>query len=80
MSVSGDAALTVAKRLLRTFASAPDPRRQARMIYSELAGGEGWKKAEREAIDALGVWLQGQPLIADLKPRCAEVLTKLERR
>ena len=79
MSVSGEAALAAARRLLRTFASAPDPRRQARMIYSELASGEGWTRAERAAIDALGVWLQGPPSIADLKPRCADVLSKLDR-
>jgi hypothetical protein len=79
MSVSGGAALTAARRLLRTFASAPDPRRQARVIYSELAGAEGWTKAEQKEVDALGAWLQGLPSIGDLKPRCADVLTKLGR-
>ena len=79
MSVSGEAALAAARRLLRTFSSAPDPRRQARMIYSELAGAEGWAKAEQKEVDALGAWLQGLPSIADLKPRCADVLTKLDR-
>jgi hypothetical protein len=79
MSVSGAAALAAARRLLRTFASAPDPRRQARMIYSELASGEGWTRAQRREIDALGVWLGDDPAIGDLKPRCAGLLARLER-
>jgi hypothetical protein len=79
MSVSGAAALAAARRLLRTFASAPDPRRQARLIYSELASAEGWTTAQRAEIDALGAWLLGTPSIRDLKLRCAQVLAALER-
>jgi hypothetical protein len=79
MSVSGEAALAAARRLLRTFASAPDPRRQARMIHSELASAEGWTKAEQKEVDALGAWLQGLPSIGDLKPGCAQVLSNLGR-
>lgn len=78
-SVSRDGALAASRRLLRTFASAPDPRRQARMIYSELAGAEGWTKAEQKEVDALGAWLLGLPSIGDLKPRCVQVLIKLGR-
>ena len=79
MSLSRNGAVAASRQLLRTFSSAPEPRRHARMIYSELAGSEGWTKAEQMEVDALGVWLQGAPPISDLKPRCAEVVTRLGR-
>ena len=79
MSVSRDSALAASRKLLRTFASAPDSRRHARMIYSELAGAEGWTATEQKEVDALGAWLQGLPSIGDLKPRCAAVVAKLGR-
>lgn len=79
MSLSRNGALAASRQLLRTFASAPEPRRHARMIYSELAGVEGWTKAEQEEVDALGAWLQGRPSIGDLRPRCAQLVAKLAR-
>jgi hypothetical protein len=77
MSLSRIGALAASRQLLRTFASAPEPRRQARMIYSELAAVEGWTTAEQKEIDALGAWLHSVPSIRDLKPRCAKVVAKL---
>lgn len=79
MSLGRNGALAVARQLLRTLASAPEPRRHARMIYSELSAVEDWTPVERNAIDALGAWLQGQPPIRELKPRCAEVVAGLGR-
>jgi hypothetical protein len=79
MSISRDGALSASKKLLRTFASAPDSRRHARMIYSELSGAEDWTQAEQKEIDALGAWLHSLPSIGDLKPRCALIVAKLGR-
>lgn len=70
-------ALANAKRHLRGFAGAPDPRRHAQALFSGLARAEGWSKAEQEAIAALGLWLQDRPDIATLKPHCEAVLGKL---
>jgi len=78
MSLSRGEALTSARKLLRTFASAPDPRRQAQAIYSQLAHADGWPPADRSQIDALGVWLADSPRQADLKTRCEQVVAKLK--
>jgi hypothetical protein len=77
MSISRGEVLASARRLLRTFASAPDPKRQARSIYSELAHGTGWSAAEKARIDALGAWLQGAPALGELRPRCEQILAAL---
>lgn len=79
MSFHRDEAITAARKLLRTFASAPEPRRQARAMHSALAGAEGWSLAERETIDSLGAWLAETPAEAALRPRCEEVLLGLAR-
>jgi hypothetical protein len=77
MLISRGEVLAAARKLLRTFASAPEPRRQAQSIYSELAHGDGWTPGEREAIDALGAWLHGLPQLGELKLRCEQLLTAL---
>jgi hypothetical protein len=70
-------ALTTARRLLRGYASAPDPRRQVQSLYSAMVHGEGWAKHEETEILAFGVWLQGHPTLGELKPRCEALLNKL---
>lgn len=80
MTLQRDEAIAVARKLLRTFASSPEPRRQARSIQSTLAGAGGWSPAERETIDALGTWLGETPAEAALRSRCEEVLQDLIRR
>jgi hypothetical protein len=77
MSIGRSEVLAAARRLLRTLASAPDPKRHARSIYSELAHGQGWSHAEQDKIDALGAWLQGTPSLGDLRPRCEKILADL---
>jgi hypothetical protein len=77
MSLGRNSALAAARQLLRTFASAPEPRRHARMIYAELSAVDGWTRTEQTAVDALGSWLQDQPPIAELKPRCAKIVAGL---
>ena len=78
MSLTRGEALTCARKLLRTFASAPDPRRQAQAIYSQLAHVDGWAPADQVQIDALGAWLADSPRQADLKSRCQQILAKLK--
>jgi hypothetical protein len=77
MSGSRREAIIVAKRPLRTLASAPDPRRRARALHAELAAADDWTTADREIIAALGVWLQDNPPLDALRPRCGDVLAKL---
>jgi hypothetical protein len=77
MSIDRGQALAPARKLLRTFTSAPDPMRQARSIYSELTHGNGWTRSERDEINALGAWLLGLPPIDELRPRCARILARL---
>lgn len=73
MADSPKEAITSARRLIRTFASAPDPR-QARAIHSALSAAEGWSMQERQAIDQLGAWLSDRPDVAALRIRCDQVL------
>lgn len=70
-------ALGAARKLLRGFSGAPDPRRHAQTIYSGLARSEGWSAAEEAAILELGQWLQTRPGIGDLKPGFERLLAKL---
>ena len=60
------------------FDSAPEPRRQARSICSDLARAHGWTAAEAKDIEALRVWLEELPPVAALKPRCEQVIRKLK--
>lgn len=70
-------ALITARRLLRGYASAPDPRRQIQQFYSALAHGEGWSTHHEADILAFGTWLQAHPSLGELKPRCEALLGKL---
>lgn len=70
-------AITKARRLVRGFAGAPDPRRHAQQVYSALVHAEGWAAAHEALILDLGAWLQGHPSLGELKPRCEALLGKL---
>ena len=70
-------ALVAARKLLRTFASAPEPRAQANRIFSELAHAEGWTKAQEAEIARFGAWLTDRPPLAELKARSEQVLARL---
>lgn len=70
-------ALSVVRRMLRGFAGAPDARRHAQSLYSELVRAEGWSRGEQDLIVALGVWLQGRPSLSELKPRCEQLVGRL---
>lgn len=66
-----------ARRLLRGYASAPDPRRHVQQIYSALVHAEGWASGQEALILAFGAWLQEHPSLGELKPRCEALLGKL---
>jgi len=70
-------ALVTARRLLRGYASAPDPRRQVQQLYSALVHGQGWAPSHEAQILEFGAWLQGHPNLGELKPRCEGLLNKL---
>lgn len=70
-------ALMTARRLLRGYAAAPDPRRQIQNLYGAVVHGEGWSRREETEILAFGIWLQGHPNLGELKPRCEALLSKL---
>jgi hypothetical protein len=70
-------ALQVARKMLRGFSAAPDPRQHAHRLYSELVHAEGWSAGEEAAIVALGAWLSERPNQELLKPHCAALLAKL---
>jgi hypothetical protein len=69
--------LTTARRLLRGYASAPDPRRQVQQMYSALVHAEGWAPAQEALILSFGVWLQEHPSLGELKARTEALLAKL---
>lgn len=70
-------ALGAARRLMRGFAGAPDPRRHAQQFYGVLVHAEGWSKLEQDLIVALGIWLAERPNVNELKKRCDETLQQL---
>lgn len=76
-AISRGEALQVARKMLRGFASAPDPRQHAHRLYSELIHADGWSTREEAAIVALGAWLNGRPNHELLKPHCAALLARL---
>ena len=70
-------ALVTARRLLRGYASAPDPRRQVQQIFSTLVHGEGWVARQQAEILTFGSWLQDHPNLGELKGRTEVLLSKL---
>ncbi|HWU13397.1 MAG TPA: hypothetical protein VN157_05230 [Caulobacter sp.] len=70
-------AIASARRLVRGFAGAPDPRRHAQQIYGVFVHAEGWSPAQEALILDFGVWMQGHPNLGELKPRCEAILVKL---
>jgi hypothetical protein len=78
MAFSRGEALSVAQRLRRTMDSAPDPRRQAQMIYSELVHTESWSDSEQRLILTFGSWLADRPPLQTLRSATKDLLRKLE--
>ncbi|HEX7947499.1 MAG TPA: hypothetical protein VF495_22735 [Phenylobacterium sp.] len=77
VATSREEALFAARKLLRGFSGAPDPRKHARRLFGELTRAAGWTPAEEAEIIALGIWLQRRPAQEMLKAHCAIVLERL---
>ena len=78
MSGSRQQALVDARKLVRTFASAPDGRRRAHAVMSELRHAEGWNPAQARDIAAVEAWLQTHPPVSTLEARLRALLKGLE--
>lgn len=70
-------ALVVARQLVRTFGSAPDPRRRAQAVMSELRRADDWSAAGVQGIKAVDAWLGGLPPVSALEPRLRDLLVRL---
>ena len=70
-------AIASARRLVRGFASAPEPRRHAQQVYGALVHAEGWSSAQEALILEFGAWMRSHPNLGELKPRCEAILGKL---
>ena len=79
MSGSRQQALVVARQLVRTFASAPDARRRAQAVISELKRAEDWPVPARNAIAAVDGWLAAGPPMEALEARLRALLTQLAK-
>ena len=77
MSISRGDVLAGARKLMRTFASAPEPRRQARLLSRELAQSHDWTPSQVDQITAFNVWLDGLPPVGELRLGCESLLSKL---
>jgi hypothetical protein len=77
MSGTCEQALADARRLVRTFGSAPEPRRRAQAVLSELTRAEGWSAHQRAAIEGFRDWFRGAPAVSALEPRCRALLSAL---
>ena len=77
MSIGKAEALASARKLVRTFGSAPDPRRHARTFLGLLTKVEGWSTEQVKHVGDLEAWLDSQPPIGELRAHCDELLARL---
>lgn len=77
MSSSRQQALAEARKLVRTFGSAPDPKRRAQAVLSELRHAEAWPPQAGREIADVDAWLQTAPPVTALEPRLRALLAKL---
>lgn len=77
MSASRQHALSEARKLVRTWASAPDAKRRAQAVLSELKRAEGWSADAQREIDATDNWLREGASVSALEARLRALLTRL---
>jgi len=65
-----------ARKLVRTFASAPDPRRQARLIHATLKASQAWPVRLQERLDQFGAWLDSHPPVGELRARSSDLVAQ----
>ena len=70
-------ALQDARKLVRTFGSAPDARGRASAVLSELKRAEGWSDGQRREIAAVAEWLQAGPSVTTLEARLRALIAAL---
>jgi hypothetical protein len=66
----------VARKLVRTFASAPEARRQARLIHATLLQGSPWPGSLQARLTGFGDWLESRPPVGELRLRCADLVSR----
>ncbi len=76
MTTSRTEGVANARKLLRTFASAPDARRRAQEFHQALARISNLTTAERTDVAALAEWLREHPSVGQLKTRCEGLLAR----
>jgi hypothetical protein len=69
--------LAETRKLLRTFGSAPDPRRRAQEILSKLKRADGLPPAALKEIAVVDAWLANSPSVVALEPRLRALLSRL---
>lgn len=72
-------AIAFARKLLRTFASAPDARRRAQEVLSELRRCDDWSSLEFSELHATAEWLRSAPPTPALEIRLRQVVAQLSR-
>jgi hypothetical protein len=72
-------ALVIARQLVRTFRSAPDPRRRAQAVISELKHANDWSPSSWQSLEATDAWLHTLPPLAALEPRLRDLLVRLTK-
>jgi hypothetical protein len=77
MALLQDEALAAARKLVRTFASAPDPRARARLVHTTLLQMADWPAPLRVRIDGFGDWLGSSPPAGELRARCVNLVETL---
>jgi hypothetical protein len=76
MMLSKSEAVIAARKLVRTFASAPDPRRQARLVHATLLQWSPWPPDLQQRLDGFGVWMESFPPVGELRGRAADLLER----
>ncbi|HEX7944828.1 MAG TPA: MBL fold metallo-hydrolase [Phenylobacterium sp.] len=66
-----------ARKLVREFAGAPESRKHAQRICSELVHASEW--SQEAEIQVFSLWLQSHPPLDDLRARCTASLAKIRR-
>lgn len=77
MSSNRQEVLVAAKRLRRSFAGAPDPRRHARSFCQTVRSIDDLTVAESQDLAAFAAWLDDNPPSSALEPRCRNILASL---
>ncbi|NQE61396.1 hypothetical protein [Caulobacter sp. RHG1] len=70
-------AVSQARKLCRTLASAPLPQARAKDLFQILARARGWSPAQQDQILAFGQWLDTRPAPGAIKAQCDRLLEAL---